>query len=429
MILIIGAGVTGLTCAACLDGDVLIVERDSEVGGYCRTTKRNGFVWDRAGHFFHFSNSKIKRFFDKSIPDDSFAVVEKSTSIFLSDVGYVDFPFQKNIHQLPKHEYIRCLIDLYEAEKGDRPYSNFKEYIYHTLGAGICDRFLIPYNEKLYACDLNELDQDAMGRFFPKANFENVLLNAKQGTNSSYNQFFSYPRDGANAFVEVLKHHALRSAEICLNTTVEYIDIASKEARLSSGDVIRFEKLVNTAPLDKFCNLAGIDTSAAQLSANKVVVFNLGFDRCNEIKAHWIYYPGDEVFYRVGCYHNIFGTTSASLYVEIGMARDDAVDEAALLDRVLNDLEKVGLIESDFILVDHEFIQMDPAYVHINKTSNAFKEQLKSELEHSGIYTAGRYGNWTYCSIEDNLIEAHGIAKIIGGASMYRDTLGLDSED
>ena len=30
-------------------------------------------------------------------------------------------------------------------------------------------KFLIPYNEKLYATDLATLDKDAMGRFFPHA--------------------------------------------------------------------------------------------------------------------------------------------------------------------------------------------------------------------------------------------------------------------
>ena len=37
--------------------------------------------------------------------------------------------------------------------------------LYAKFGRGICERFLIPYNEKLYACDLAELDKDAMGRF------------------------------------------------------------------------------------------------------------------------------------------------------------------------------------------------------------------------------------------------------------------------
>lgn len=38
--LIIGAGISGLTFANYADGDYLIIEKEKEVGGYCRTIKK-----------------------------------------------------------------------------------------------------------------------------------------------------------------------------------------------------------------------------------------------------------------------------------------------------------------------------------------------------------------------------------------------------
>ena len=35
--------------------------------------------------------------------------------------------------------------------------------------------FLIPYNTKLYATDLDRLDRDAMGRFFPHADVADII--------------------------------------------------------------------------------------------------------------------------------------------------------------------------------------------------------------------------------------------------------------
>ena len=49
--LIIGAGISGLTFANYADGDYLIIEKEKEVGGYCRTIKKKDYVWDYAGHF------------------------------------------------------------------------------------------------------------------------------------------------------------------------------------------------------------------------------------------------------------------------------------------------------------------------------------------------------------------------------------------
>jgi len=413
MILIIGAGITGLTCAACSTGDVLVVEAQDAVGGYCRTTKRNGFVWDRAGHFFHFQNPKIKSFFQNEIPADRFVKVKKKSSIHMEGIGRIDFPFQKNIHQLPKELYVDCLIDLYNAEKDNSECKSFKDFAYATAGKSISELFLVPYNEKLYACDLDELDKDAMGRFFPKASFEDVLLNAGKNDNDSYNADFSYPRGGAEEFVNVLHHYALKNAEIRLNTTVKSIDIEKKEAILSDGSSVKYTALINTSPFDKFCELASISSTNARLSANKVAVFNLGFDSKSEHDMHWVYFPGDEVFYRVGCYHNIQSTDRASLYVEIGLKSGDSVDEQKMLSQVLADLKRTKVINNDMTLIDYEFIVMNPAYVHINSQGEKFKEEQKIALEKNDVYTAGRYGNWTYCSIEDNMVEARDLSKVI----------------
>jgi protoporphyrinogen oxidase len=413
MILVIGAGITGLTCASCLKGNVLVVEAQDAVGGYCRTTKRNGFVWDRAGHFFHFRDASVKSFFQIKIPEERFIRVQKKTVIHLSDDVVIDFPFQKNIHQLPKTDYINCLTDLYEAEKKQNNYNTFKEFIYATTGKTIAELFLVPYNEKLYACDLNELDKDAMGRFFPKSSFEEILLNAQNQNNSSYNTDFAYPIGGAEEFVDVLHQCASENSEIRLNTSVTSIDIEAKEATLSDGSTVKFTALINTSPLDRFCNLIKISTEKANLSANKVAVFNLGFDSKNSHDSHWAYYPGDEVFYRVGSYHNILGSDRASLYVEIGLKSNDDIDEKELLGKVIDDLKRVGMIDSKMKLIDHEFIIMNPAYVHINATAEAFKLETKKYLSEKNIYTAGRYGNWTYCSIEDNMIEARDLSRVL----------------
>ena len=60
-VLIVGAGVSGLATAASLGhDDYLVLESDREIGGYCKTVKREGFVWDYSGHFFHFKKPEIE---------------------------------------------------------------------------------------------------------------------------------------------------------------------------------------------------------------------------------------------------------------------------------------------------------------------------------------------------------------------------------
>ena len=188
MDLILGAGITGLSYAMFKgDQDYVVVEKESEVGGYCRTTKRNGFVWDFSGHFFHFQKQDIKDLIMSRMNQEELVSVIKQTRIKYKDL-LVDYPFQKNIHQLSKAELLDCLFDLFSNTQLD--YDNFQEMLYCKFGKSIAEKFLIPYNEKLYACDLNSLDKNAMGRFFPYADKEDIIRNFKSSDNASYNGTF-----------------------------------------------------------------------------------------------------------------------------------------------------------------------------------------------------------------------------------------------
>jgi hypothetical protein len=76
-----------------------------------------------------------------------------------------------------------------------------------------------------------------------------------------------------------------------------------------------------------------------------------------------------------------------------------------LLPRVLSDLRRHGVID-DHQLVASQSVVMDPAYVHITRASMEAQERLSRVLRDRGVHSIGRYGRWTYCSIEDNIVEA-----------------------
>jgi protoporphyrinogen oxidase len=427
--LIVGAGVTGLATAAALgergDDDYLVLEADSEIGGYCKTIKKEGFVWDYSGHFFHFKHKEIEEWLKARMPSQRILDVVKKS--FIEYKGrQIDFPFQKNIHQLPHDEFIDCLYDLYFASEDakaarDKPPSSkgddsFQSMLYSRLGRSISEKFLIPYNEKLYACDLGALDKDAMGRFFPHADLTDIIRNMKVANNATYNAHFTYPEGGAIEYVKAIAS-AVKKDGIALNERLVGIDLATKTAKTDKRE-IQFDRLVSSAPFNRLLAMARMDHDSSVYSWNKVLVFNLGFDRKGQKDVHWVYFPDREaVFYRVGYYDNIFDTDRLSLYVEIGFARDATIDVAATRARVLADLEKNRVISKDHRLVAEHSVVMDPAYVHITRKSIDEHKRLAAELEKYGIFSAGRYGGWTYCSIEDNIVEARALADRFTGAA------------
>jgi protoporphyrinogen oxidase len=401
MDLIVGAGISGLGYANfCGHDDFLIIDRDSEVGGYCKTVKQDGFVWDYSGHFFHFSDPSIRRYFLSRMEGTEIYEVIKRTKIRFKGKD-IDFPFQKNIHQLEKEDFADCVYHLFFREQSN--YSTFKEMLFANYGKGISERFLIPYNEKLYACDLDLLDNEAMGRFFPHADIEEIIRNFKQSNNTSYNASFLYPKNGAFEFVNALRS-GIDNEKISLNEVLLHVNTVNREATTNKR-VIRFDRIISSIPFPKLLDIIGIEYSREIYTWNKVLVFNLGFDsRCN-LDEHWIYFPEkDFCFYRVGFYNNILGGDRMSLYVELGFKRDAEVDVDYWLKHVMEDLAKANIIASHRLVSKHSII-LDPAYVHINKACQDDVTTKKDMLKNYGIISTGRYGSWTYCSMEDNIIE------------------------
>jgi protoporphyrinogen oxidase len=294
--LVIGAGISGLaSCAFSKEKDTIILEADSEIGGYCKTVKRDGFTWDYSGHFFHFKQPEIESWLRARMTDQKILTVEKKSFIAYKGTT-IDFPFQKNIHQLPKDEFVDCLHDLYFARSSDvprppgdarAPEGNFKEMLYARFGRSIAEKFLIPYNEKLYACDLAALDKDAMGRFFPHADLTDIIRNMKVADNASYNSTFTYPEGGAIEYVKALAG-AVSPGALFLGERLVGLDLRHRVAKTNRRE-IRFEHLVSSAPFNRLVKMAGLPHEESAFTWNKVLVYNLGFDRKADAGRHWVY--------------------------------------------------------------------------------------------------------------------------------------------
>ena len=118
-------------------------------------------------------------------------------------------------------------------------------------------------------------------------------------------------------------------------------------------------------------------------------------------------------FYRVGFYDNILNSDRLSMYIEIGYNKEDKnIDVETQLKETLENLEKIGIVK-DNKLVSYSTILMDPAYVHIQSETNIEVDEWKEKMAKQQIYSIGRYGGWTYCSMEDSMLAAKKLAETI----------------
>ena len=400
--LIVGGGLSGLCAALSLGGEAVILEREDEPGGLCRSFRKDGFVWDCAGHFFHFRDEACRRFFLSLFRPDELVVRRKSCAILYRG-ALVGYPFQSHIHELSKQELIDCLVDLFNRQETTVP-GSFLELLYARFGAAVTDKFLRPYNEKLYACDLALLDPAAMGRFFPQIGLKEIVRGMKEPLDDSYNSSFFYPKNGAGALIDKL---CARLPAGCLRTgsRLTALDPDLHTALDGKGQTYRYERLISTMPLDRLLMLLGKKPEG--FSRNKVLALNLGFAKKGPIDRQWLYVPGTEArFYRIGYYDRVSGSDRASVYAEIAFPQEAAVDAEAELDGALAAMRELGLIQQDNRLLASQAMLLDPAYVHIRPQTEERVRAWTEELARLDIHCIGRYGGWRYSSMEDSMREA-----------------------
>ncbi len=407
--LILGAGISGLAFAyEKRDSDWLVLEKESHPGGLCQSFYAPGFVWDVAGHFFHFHSDKTKQFVKEMLEGVELCNVTKCAKIFYAD-RYMSAPFQYNIHQLPPDEFMQCLTDLYFATEPQGNVS-FKEFVRQKFGRGISDKFLIPYNEKLYACDLDELERDSMGKFLPKLSFDMLMTFYRGQKGTTYNDFFLYPREGTMQLINSYMNR-LDTSRIHLGEAAVSIDTDNRTVHTEKGDY-HYEHLVSTLPLNNFMRMARTGNPDL-LHSNKILILNLGFDLPSRDKeVNWIYFPGDEVFYRVGFYNNIAPREKMSLYVEIGCRSDETIDIEKMLERTLVDLKRVRIVDKHRLESYHPVI-VEPAYVHISQQGKAETDCVIKEMQSRNVHMVGRYARWEYSAIDDSIEQAQELSNII----------------
>ena len=241
------------------------------------------------------------------------------------------------------------------------------------------------------------------------------MKNFTAANNDTYNATFVYPKHGAIQYIDSMASHVNKGA-IRVNEPIVSIQPKEHTVTLQSGETIHYDRLISTTSFPKLMELIGEPQNPA-LSWNQVLVFNIGFDKQGlDTKNHWIYFSEAKYcFYRVGFYSNILGTDKCSLYVELGFDKHATIKPEELLPRVLHDLLEAQIISADMKMVDYEAIIMNPAYVHVSTDGAQYVAKMKDQLAQQDIYSIGRYGSWTYCSIEDNIIEAKNLAKALNG--------------
>lgn len=276
---------------------------------------------------------------------------------------------------------------------------------------------MFPYNRKLWKYPLEKLTVNWMGRFVPSTTIENILkgLYKNNDLNVGYNVYFYYPEKGGIESI-VKSFYKKVKDKVFLNAMVKKVDLLKKIVYYNDK-TIKYDNLIITMSLKEFLKLIDdkISIFYNKLKATSVYALNIGFISKEKIDKNWVYVPEKNfIFYRIGFPHTFssFNVPSgySSLFAEISFK--DKIPQNAK-EKCINDLIKMGIIKKrKDIKIIYPMVLKD-AYVIYNKERERILPLIMGKIKKYDIYTAGRWANWEYSSMEDAIKEGFAVADLI----------------
>ncbi len=429
-IFVLGAGLAGLSVAWHLQRkgrDCQIFEKESEVGGLCRSKNINGFTFDFDGHLLHFKHKYTFNLVKNLLGNN---LLEHKRSAWIYSYGrFGRYPFQANLYGLPKPVIQDCLLGLIAAHnnghKETKNNHSFYDWIIQNFGKGMAQHFMLPYNTKFWTEPLKRMTCEWLGGFIPTPSLKEVIAGAIEESQRQfgYNARFWYPRKGGInrlplAFADQIKN-------IYTDCRVTEINLAKKEIKINSGNKEKFDYLISTIPLPEIPRMTkGLSPEVLpifnRLRWNSIFNLNLGIEKNDLAGRHWIYFPQKEIcFFRVGFFHNFSSCLTppdkSSLYVEVAYSKRKPIDKDKVVLRSIEDLKKLGVLnQKDNILVQ-DINDIEYGYPIYDYNYSSARDTISKFLNQNNITCCGRYGSWRYMSMEDVVLQGKEIADKLDG--------------
>lgn len=304
--LILGGGPAGLIVAAKLKEagieDFMLLEKENEAGGLCRSVLVDEAPLDiGGGHFLDVRRPKVNEFLFKFMPESEWDKYDRDSKISIYNT-MINHPFEANIWQLPLDRQVYYLKSIATAgcNIGEDMPEDFVAWIYWKLGDKIAKDYMIPYNQKMFGNELNELGTYWLNKL-PNVSFEETLRSCLEkkayGEQPGHAQFY-YPKKYGYGEVWLRIADSLGD-KIHYNSAVYGIDYQNKSVKLRNGETYEASYIISTIPWNSFSEIIGMpevmEKSVNQLKHSSIQIEY--FDENLDTRSQWIYYPDPQLSY------------------------------------------------------------------------------------------------------------------------------------
>ncbi|MEM1619435.1 MAG: FAD-dependent oxidoreductase [Fervidicoccaceae archaeon] len=413
---VLGCGWAGALLAYSLAErySVVCLEKEERPGGLLRSETLRGFTVDVGGSHVIFSRDRVALDGMLGLLEGNVISRERESYVELGG-ALVPYPFENGLYALPPNDRAEALVSFVEAllslNEGWVP-KNLEEWIKGFFGKWIAERYLIPYNRKVWKRSLDTIDVDWIytpGRL-PIPDWRDVLRSAAGVPTRGYIEqaTFYYPlRGGIEALHKGALERARRRGAVFI-TRAPVRNIVRGDGRLVVNGLVEAKKIVSTIPLPELVEAldeqlkADLTDLAKRFDHNRVVTVAVAL--VGEAPPHhWVYVPDERVvFHRYAWLSNYSpynAPPGASLVLAEVSVPPGAYVERGLADRVVRDLERAGVIEGREVIATRAWVN-DYGYPIHSIGLREVRERVLEYLRGLGIFSVGRWGEWRYLNMD-----------------------------
>lgn len=425
---ILGAGPAGLSMAMFLEGTSEVLEADNHPGGHASSFFEDGFTFDFGPHIMFSKNKNVLQFMVDSLEGNVHECRRKNVVSFKNRL--VKYPFENALASLPLEDNLACLKGyVYNSYKEKYPNpSNLREWLLFTFGEGICERYLFPYNEKVWNIPVEELSMLWAERI-PNPNPEDILKSAIGFETEGYlhQLYYHYPRRGG---YQAISEAWAKRASVTYNFRVKSLERRKDSWLVSDGTQTReYREIVSTLPIQALCKVTNLEIPTEVQAAidglivNPMFIVSLGIRGTDASQYTAIYFPEADFLVNRVSFPSTFSPENApsgtySVQAEITCRKDSetwAMTDGAILDHVIQGLVARGVIESPEVVIYRNVRRMTYSYVVYDRFYAENTRLIREWFPKQGLHLAGRFGFVEYANVDGILIRNMEIAGQLNG--------------
>jgi protoporphyrinogen oxidase len=426
---ILGGGISGLFTARFLGGDVEVLEADATIGGLARCFGGEGFRSDIGGHIL-FSKDKEALAHELHALGDNVRQGVRANKILYKGL-HVKYPFENGIDVLPKEDIVDILHSFIDNPHKDKP-ANFREWMYHVFGDGLTNRYMLPYNEKIWKTPPEEMSLEWVDRV-PRPPLVDLIKTAVgiQTEGYTHQLYFQYPKQGG--FESLPKAVAAGLAgKVHTGFHVKALrKVDGGWAVVSdNGEERRYRQVIATLPIGTLFDALGdvpaeVRAASDALRYNSLRVAMVGVNVADLPAYTALYVPEPASLYHRVCYNQVFspdmvpaGCTSVSCEITVAPGSDlDSWSDAKVMDRVVDDLVRDGIVRRETV-VYRQVHRERYAYVVYTTGYSDRVRRIRDFTDARGIHLAGRFAEYQYVNTDACVRRALDLARQLRGGEI-----------